>query len=120
MPDGTPVDIILNARCARRMNIGQILETHLGWVAKSSWNIDVVGAPRWAANLPEGLLSAGPESIVSTPVFDGAREASWRVCGSTLPNRDGEVMVLPGKSRLFDGRGSEPFRTRSRSATCTS
>ena len=80
MPDGTPVDIILNTHgVPRRMNIGQILETHLGWVAKSGWNIDVVGGtPEWAANLPEGLLSAEPNSIVSTPVFDGAREGELR------------------------------------------
>ena len=39
LPDGTPVDIILNTHgVPRRMNIGQILETHLGWVAKSGWN----------------------------------------------------------------------------------
>jgi DNA-directed RNA polymerase subunit beta len=113
MPDGTPVDIILNTHgVPRRMNIGQILETHLGWVAKSGWNIDVVGGtPEWAANLPEGLLSAEPDSIVSTPVFDGAREGELEgLLGSTLPNRDGEVMVnAEGKSRLFDGRSGEPF-----------
>ena len=41
LPDGTPVDIILNTHgVPRRMNIGQILETHLGWVAKAGWNID--------------------------------------------------------------------------------
>jgi DNA-directed RNA polymerase subunit beta len=113
MPDGTPVDIILNTHgVPRRMNIGQILETHLGWVAKSGWNIDVVGGtPEWAANLPEGLLSAEPNSIVSTPVFDGAREGELEgLLGSTLPNRDGDVMVnAEGKSQLFDGRSGEPF-----------
>src|SRR5271155_2158461 len=53
LPDGTPVDIILNTHgVPRRMNIGQILETHLGWVAKSGWKIDVAGGtPDWAANL---------------------------------------------------------------------
>lgn len=110
MPDGTPVDIILNTHgVPRRMNIGQILETHLGWVAKAGWNIE--GSPEWAGNLPEDLLSAPADSIVSTPVFDGAREAELQgLLGSTLPNRDGEVMVdADGKARLFDGRSGEPF-----------
>ncbi|KAA0079140.1 DNA-directed RNA polymerase subunit beta [Mycolicibacterium sp. P9-64] len=113
MPDGTPVDIILNTHgVPRRMNIGQILETHLGWVAKSGWKINVAeGTPEWAANLPEGLLESPPNSIVSTPVFDGARESELEgLLGSTLPNRDGDVMVnAEGKSRLFDGRSGEPF-----------
>ncbi|MEU0495233.1 DNA-directed RNA polymerase subunit beta [Mycobacterium sp. NPDC006124] len=117
MPDGTPVDIILNTHgVPRRMNIGQILETHLGWVAKAGWNIQVAGGdggelPEWAANLPDELLSAPADSIVSTPVFDGARENELEgLLGATLPNRDGDVMVnAEGKSQLFDGRSGEPF-----------
>jgi len=113
LPDGTAVDIILNTHgVPRRMNIGQILETHLGWVAKAGWNIDVVGGtPEWAANLPEDLLSAEPNSIVSTPVFDGARENELQgLLGSTLPNRDGDVIVnADGKAVLYDGRSGEPF-----------
>ncbi|GFM25879.1 DNA-directed RNA polymerase subunit beta [Mycobacterium sp. PO2] len=113
LPDGTPVDIILNTHgVPRRMNIGQILETHLGWVAKAGWNIDVVGGtPDWASNLPEDLLSAPSDSIVATPVFDGARENELSgLLGSTLPNRDGETMVnSDGKAVLFDGRSGEPF-----------
>ncbi|PRC49605.1 DNA-directed RNA polymerase subunit beta, partial [Mycobacterium sp. ITM-2017-0098] len=95
----------------RRMNIGQILETHLGWVAKAGWNIDVANTPEWAANLPEDMLSAPADSIVATPVFDGAREGELEgLLGSTLPNRDGDVMVnSEGKSQLFDGRSGEPF-----------
>ena len=110
LPDGTPVDIILNTHgVPRRMNIGQILETHLGWVAKAGWNIE--GEPEWAANLPEGMHSAPRDSIVATPVFDGAREGELEgLLGSTLPNRDGDVMVnAEGKSMLFDGRSGEPF-----------
>nr|WP_108926233.1 DNA-directed RNA polymerase subunit beta [Mycobacterium montefiorense] len=110
MPDGTPVDIILNTHgVPRRMNIGQILETHLGWVAKAGWNIE--GAPEWAANLPEDLRHAAPDQIVSTPVFDGAKEEELQgLLSCTLPNRDGDVMVnADGKSRLFDGRSGEPF-----------
>ncbi len=110
MPDGTPVDIILNTHgVPRRMNIGQILETHLGWVAKSGWNIE--GSPEWAANLPEELLHAQPNQIVSTPVFDGAKEEELQgLLSATLPNRDGDVMVNgDGKAKLFDGRSGEPF-----------
>ncbi len=113
MPDGTPVDIILNTHgVPRRMNIGQILETHLGWVAKAGWNINVAeGVPEWASKLPEELRTAEPDSIVATPVFDGAREGELEgLLGSTLPNRDGDVMVnAEGKSQLFDGRSGEPF-----------
>jgi DNA-directed RNA polymerase subunit beta len=110
LPDGTPVDIILNTHgVPRRMNIGQILETHLGWVAKSGWNID--GSPDWAAGLPKELQSAEPNAIVSTPVFDGAKEEELQgLLSCTLPNRDGEVMVdSDGKAVLFDGRSGEPF-----------
>ncbi|WP_179964980.1 DNA-directed RNA polymerase subunit beta [Mycolicibacterium sarraceniae] len=110
LPDGTPVDIILNTHgVPRRMNIGQILETHLGWVAKAGWNIE--GAPEWAANLPEDLHRSEPDSIVSTPVFDGAREEELQgLLSSTLPNRDGEVLVNgDGKAVLYDGRSGEPF-----------
>ncbi|OMC38917.1 DNA-directed RNA polymerase subunit beta [Mycobacterium sp. GA-1841] len=113
LPDGTPVDIILNTHgVPRRMNIGQILETHLGWVAKAGWNIDVAaGTPDWAGKLPEDLYSAPADSIVSTPVFDGAQEGELAgLLGSTLPNRDGDVMVnADGKATLFDGRSGEPF-----------
>ncbi|MDA2895141.1 DNA-directed RNA polymerase subunit beta [Mycolicibacterium sp. BiH015] len=112
LPDGTPVDIILNTHgVPRRMNIGQILETHLGWVAKAGWNIDVAATPEWAANLPEEMLSAPPDSIVATPVFDGAQEGELQgLLGATLPNRDGETMVnADGKAVLFDGRSGEPF-----------
>ncbi len=48
LPDGTPVDIILNTHgVPRRMNIGQVLETHLGWIAKTGWEIE--GRPEWAS-----------------------------------------------------------------------
>ncbi len=115
LPDGTPVDIILNTHgVPRRMNIGQILETHLGWVAKSGWTVKKDGAgniPSWAAKLPKELLEAEPETIVSTPVFDGAREAELQgLLSSTLPNRDGDTLVdEDGKAVLYDGRSGEPF-----------
>ncbi|MGH3987483.1 MAG: DNA-directed RNA polymerase subunit beta, partial [Pseudonocardiaceae bacterium] len=110
LPDGTPVDIILNTHgVPRRMNIGQILETHLGWIAKSGWQID--GDPEWASRLPEELHLAEPGNLVATPVFDGAKEEEITgLLGSTRPNRDGDQMVGPdGKAQLLDGRTGEPY-----------
>lgn len=113
LADGTPVDIILNTHgVPRRMNIGQILETHLGWCAHSGWKVDAAkGVPDWAARLPDELLEAQPNAIVSTPVFDGAHEAELQgLLSCTLPNRDGDVLVdADGKAMLFDGRSGEPF-----------
>ena len=115
LSDGTPVDIILNTHgVPRRMNIGQILETHLGWIGKAGWNIQIAddgSRPEWAQNLAEEMVSAEPDTNIATPVFDGAREEELTgLLASTLPNRDGEVMVGPdGKATLFDGRSGEPF-----------
>ncbi|MFF0489705.1 DNA-directed RNA polymerase subunit beta [Nocardia sp. NPDC003482] len=110
LPDGTPVDIILNTHgVPRRMNIGQILETHLGWIAKSGWQVE--GEPEWAKNLPEEMIGQPADTNIATPVFDGAQEEELTgLLGSTLPNRDGETMVnSDGKAVLFDGRSGEPF-----------
>jgi DNA-directed RNA polymerase subunit beta len=80
MPDGTPVDIILNPLgVPHRMNIGQIMETHLGWAAKAL------------------------EFNVATPVFDGAHEAD---IGRMLEKAN---LPTDGKVQLFDGRTGEPF-----------
>ncbi|MCO1654993.1 DNA-directed RNA polymerase subunit beta [Pseudonocardia humida] len=110
LSDGTPVDIILNTHgVPRRMNIGQVLETHLGWIAKSGWEIE--GRPDWAAKMPEDLYSVPPGTNTATPVFDGAKENEITgLLGSTRPNRDGERMVgEDGKATLMDGRSGEPF-----------
>ncbi|GMA28540.1 DNA-directed RNA polymerase subunit beta [Arenivirga flava] len=110
LEDGTPVDIILNPLgIPGRMNFGQVLETHLGWVAKQGWKVD--GTPEWAANLPEDAREATPGTKVATPVFDGAAEEEIAgLLDSTLPNRDGVRLIdSSGKTRLFDGRSGEPF-----------
>ncbi|MGW5053306.1 DNA-directed RNA polymerase subunit beta [Actinokineospora sp. NPDC004072] len=110
LADGTPVDIILNTHgVPRRMNIGQILELHLGWCAKQGWSIDPDA--EWAKQLPEDLYEVEPNTNTATPVFDGAKEHELMgLLGSTRPNRDGERMVQPdGKAQLFDGRSGEPF-----------
>jgi DNA-directed RNA polymerase subunit beta len=80
LPDGTPIDIILNPiGVPSRMNIGQVLETHLGWAA-SALNIKI-----------------------ATPVFDGANEAD-------VEQMLGEAgLPLDGKVWLYDGRTGEQF-----------
>jgi DNA-directed RNA polymerase subunit beta len=117
------VDIILNTHgVPRRMNIGQVLETHLGWIAKAGWKVagasaesgtasDRSSLPDWAQNLPEEMWGQEPDTNIATPVFDGAQEGELTgLLGSTLPNRDGEVMVnADGKAVLLDGRSGEPF-----------
>ena len=112
MEDGTPVDIILNPHgVPRRMNIGQVFETHLGWAAKQGWKIE--GNPEWAQDLKDAgfALEAEPGTNVATPVFDGAHEPELRgLLDSTRLNRDGERLIDgSGKARLFDGRSGEPF-----------
>ena len=116
MEDGTPVDVVLNPLgVPGRMNVGQVLETHLGWIAKTGWQVegaDAKGADPWKKRLTDiGVASAEAGTNTATPVFDGAREDEITgLLGSTLPNRDGVQMVkASGKARLFDGRSGEPF-----------
>ncbi|MCL2847542.1 MAG: DNA-directed RNA polymerase subunit beta [Firmicutes bacterium] len=89
MADGTPLQIVLNPLgVPSRMNIGQVLEVHLGLVAKAlGWKI-------------------------STPVFDGATEADIEKLlreNNIAVNEKGEV---DGKVQLYDGRTGEPFENR--------
>ncbi|MGO9159646.1 MAG: DNA-directed RNA polymerase subunit beta [Streptosporangiaceae bacterium] len=112
LEDGTPVDIVLNPLgVPGRMNVGQVLETHLGWVASSGWQVDGEDAD-WKKRLK--LIdadAAAPGTPVATPVFDGAKEEEITgLLDSTLPNRDGVQLVrATGKANLFDGRTGEPF-----------
>ncbi|MGO8896594.1 MAG: DNA-directed RNA polymerase subunit beta [Streptosporangiaceae bacterium] len=113
LEDGTPVDIVLNPLgVPGRMNVGQVLETHLGWVAKTGWQVDG-GDAEWKNRLRSVGADAAPAGTpVATPVFDGAKEEEITgLLGSTLPNRDGQRLVASsGKARLFDGRTGEPFK----------
>ncbi len=114
MEDGTPVDVVLNPLgVPRRMNIGQILELHLGWLGKQGWHIGAdVKNEEWAQRLTSiGAEKAEPNTKLATPVFDGAREDEITgLLGVTLPNRDGERLIgEDGKANLFDGRSGEPF-----------
>jgi DNA-directed RNA polymerase subunit beta len=110
LEDGTPVDVILNPHgVPRRMNLGQILELHLGWAASRGWEVD--GKPAWAKELPADAHEAPAGTRIATPVFDGASEdVVMGLLDSTHPTRDGVRLVDgTGKARLFDGRSGEPF-----------
>ena len=113
LEDGTPVDVVLNPLgVPGRMNVGQVLETHLGWVAKSGWQVDGT-SQEWQKRLTAiGAESAKADTRVATPVFDGAREEEIQgLLGSTLPNADGNRMVgANGKAKLYDGRTGQPYR----------
>ena len=116
LPDGTPIDIILNTHgVPRRMNIGQVLEVHLGWLAKAGWKVDTDSEDpkiqKMLETLPEELYEVPADSLTATPVFDGASNAELSgLLRSSLPNRDGERQVDDfGKSNLIDGRSGEPF-----------
>ncbi|GHH72068.1 DNA-directed RNA polymerase subunit beta [Promicromonospora soli] len=114
LEDGTPVDVILNPLgVPGRMNVGQVLETHLGWIAKQGWDVSLAEdkGGEWLKSLPEVAHTSEPGRPVATPVFDGLEEVALRgLFGATLPNRDGQRMVdHDGKAMLFDGRSGEPF-----------
>jgi len=112
LEDGTPVDIVLNPLgVPSRMNIGQVLETHLGWVAKTGWAIEGDDTAWKKALRAIGADESVPDSNVATPVFDGAKEEEISgLLSSTLPNRDGvRIVGASGKAKMFDGRSGEPL-----------
>ncbi|MBB4662940.1 DNA-directed RNA polymerase subunit beta [Conexibacter arvalis] len=121
LEDGSPVDVILNPLgVPSRMNIGQILETHLGWAAAEGWYDDGSDAYQLAHGNGDGEKA---RVYVSTPVFDGAtvedvdnallkwqEEHKGRIRMKTDP--DGRPGTrASGKFTLFNGRTGEPFET---------
>ena len=117
MADGTPVDVLLNPLgVPSRMNVGQLLECHLGWAAANGWDMSDADSKTYI----EGPIP------VATPVFDGATAdevaEALRRTNINLVNRArerfGEHMderFVPqlssfGKTTLYDGRTGEPFR----------
>ena len=114
LEDGTPVDIMLNPLgVPSRMNLGQVLELHMGWIAHSGWDIslDPELEAEWKKHIPSGAEKAEPGTPVGTPVFDGVQQDVLNgLLKTTLPNRDGDRMVQnSGKAVLFDGRTGEPY-----------
>ncbi|HRW03402.1 MAG TPA: DNA-directed RNA polymerase subunit beta, partial [Tetrasphaera sp.] len=110
LEDGTPVDVVLNPLgVPGRMNIGQVLELHLGWAASRGWQVP--DGAEWAAGMAADAHSAPAGTRVASPVFDGAREEEiFGLLESTTPTRDGQRLVAGnGKARLFDGRSGEPY-----------
>jgi DNA-directed RNA polymerase subunit beta len=104
LEDGTPVDIILSPLgVPSRMNLGQVLETHLGWAAAHGW--------KEFKGQSDAAGGAAPWTNVATPVFDGAREDEIsKVLANSLPNGDGQRLIdANGKATLYDGRGGEKF-----------
>ena len=116
LADGTPIDVMLNPLgVPSRMNVGQLLENHLGWAAKWGWSDD--------ENSDE--VVEGPQ-YVATPVFDGATEEeisdAIEKANRNLVNRNkqkyGEYFCMDlipqlsrtGKTWLYDGRTGEKFR----------
>jgi len=110
LEDGTPVDVVLNPLgVPGRMNVGQILELHLGWAASRGW--EIAGSPDWAKPIPKDNWTAPAGSRVASPVFDGAGEdVITGLLDSTHKTRD-DVRLIDGsgKALLFDGRSGEPF-----------
>ncbi len=116
LEDGTPVDVILNPLgVPSRMNLGQILETHLGWVAANGWYDDGSEAHKQTDG------NGNQKVYIATPVFDGATVADvdtalvrWQDEHTGLIKMDVDKKrrageQASGKTRLFNGRTGEPF-----------
>jgi DNA-directed RNA polymerase subunit beta len=112
LADGTPVDIVLNPLgVPSRMNVGQVLEAHLGWVAANGWSFDK--APEWFSDVgwDPGLAEHPGGQRLATPVFDGTTEDELTsLLANTRPDHDGEKLIdEAGKAAMFDGRSGEPI-----------
>jgi DNA-directed RNA polymerase subunit beta len=105
LEDGTPVDIILSPLgVPSRMNLGQVLETHLGWAASRGWDsFDDLASP--------ASDGAEPWQTVATPVFDGAGEKEIvKLLENAHSTAEGLKLVDgTGKAKLHNGRTGEPF-----------
>ncbi|MGH3054990.1 MAG: DNA-directed RNA polymerase subunit beta, partial [Gaiellaceae bacterium] len=128
LQDGRPVDIVLNPLgVPSRMNIGQVLETHLGWAAahgvfaeNAPANGDKNGEVDWRHR--RQIINGGNPSAVATPVFDGASpvDVDEALIEWTRRNPDSPIKFLvdpkrpigrqcSGKAQLYNGRSGEPF-----------
>ncbi|MFN8130651.1 MAG: DNA-directed RNA polymerase subunit beta [Solirubrobacteraceae bacterium] len=121
LEDGTPVDVILNPLgVPSRMNLGQILETHLGWAAANGWYDDGTEAYK-QAHAGNGSNKNSGKVYVATPVFDGATVEDvdealvrWQDEHTGAIKMDIDKSRRPGeratgKVTLYSGRSGEPF-----------
>jgi len=112
LEDGTPLDIVLNPLgVPSRMNVGQVLETHLGWAAANGWHFET--APDWFSTVgwdDDRTDVEGPVRF-ATPVFDGASEAEVvDLLANSRPTDDGVRLVgTDGKATVIDGRTGQPL-----------
>ena len=118
LEDGTPVDIVLNPLgIPGRMNFGQVLETHLGWIAAHGWDVAGIAKQytKYIENLGPAMQSGAPGTKVATPVFDGAeKDEVIALLEATIPNEwekanKKKLVDASGKATLFDGRSGEKF-----------
>jgi len=122
--DGTPVDIILNPLgVPSRMNVGQVLEAHLGYCARWGWELDgeTTGQEPVRGTERKTRISTTPAVHVATPVFDGAHwdeedragkhPTIQKILGNINPETvSGERLIgLDGKTTLYNGRTGETF-----------
>jgi DNA-directed RNA polymerase subunit beta len=124
LADGTPVDIIQNPLgVPSRMNVGQVLEAHLGYAARWGWQVDgrAVGDEPITGTESKTRPATNPSTLIATPVFDGANwdeeEASGRhptiksIFEHLRPESvDGRRLIRPdGKTTLYNGRTGEAY-----------
>jgi DNA-directed RNA polymerase subunit beta len=124
MADGTPVDIILNPLgVPSRMNVGQVLEAHLGWAARWGWSDEgeMVGEEPIRGTEAKTRPVTRPSTLIATPVFDGAKWDEVEMAGkhptiqSIFENlrpeaADGTRLIgNDGKVTLYNGRTGEAY-----------
>ena len=122
--DGTPVDIILNPLgVPSRMNVGQVLEAHLGYCARYGWEIDGkrVGDEPVRGTERKTRPVTSPSTLVATPVFDGAtwderefakdRPTIVDILTNLNPETRDNVRLIgvDGKQALYNGRTGQPY-----------
>ena len=129
LADGTPVDIILNPLgVPSRMNVGQVLETHLGWAARWGWDDgdEHIGETPLRGTETKTRPTTRPATLIATPVFDGAkwdeedmagRHPTIKTIFSNIEpesvrsdyGNDGRLIGSDGKATLYNGRTGEAY-----------